>query len=102
MSDAPIRADIVSMISAVARETLSFDGDLNEETRLFGGPSEFDSIAVVTLLAEIEQRINDRYGTSIIIANEKAMSQKRSPFLSIGSLAEYIQHLVVEQQGPAS
>ena len=102
MSDAPTRADIVSMIGAVARETLSFDGELNEHTPLFGGPSEFDSIAVVTLLAEIEQRINDRYGTSTIIANEKAMSQKRSPFLSIGSLAEYIQHLVAEQQGPAS
>jgi acyl carrier protein len=90
------------MISAVARETLSFEGDLNEETRLFGGSSEFDSIAVVSLLAEIEQRINDRCGTSIIIADERAMSQKRSPFRSIGTLAEYIQQLVSEQQGLAS
>ncbi len=68
------------------------------ETRLFGGNSPLDSMAVVSLLIEVEQQVNDRCGTQIVIADERAMSQTRSPFRTIGSLADYIQVLLSEHR----
>jgi acyl carrier protein len=70
--------------------------EVSEETRLFGGNSLLDSTALVSFLIEVEQQINDNAGTNIVIADERAMSQKRSPFRSIGSLADYVQTLLAE------
>jgi acyl carrier protein len=44
----------------------------------------------------IEQNIEDEFDVSITIADEKAMSQKRSPFRTIGTLADYIDMLLRE------
>ena len=48
-----------------------------------------DSISLVTLISFVEQAIEDEFGYSIILADEKAMSMRNSPFLSIGSLTDY-------------
>jgi acyl carrier protein len=71
--------------------------EITAETRLFGGDSAMDSTALVSLLVEVEQQINDACGADIVIADERAMSQKRSPFRSIGSLGEYVHALLAEQ-----
>jgi len=70
---------------------------VTEETRLFGGDSPLDSTALVSLVVEVEQQVNDECGTSIVLADDRAMSQKRSPFRSVGSLADYVLLLVSEQ-----
>jgi len=66
----------------------------NETTRLFGGA--LDSVGLVSLIVELEQQIADRDEASITIADDRAMSQKRSPFRTIGSLADYVQGLMME------
>ncbi|HLH34435.1 MAG TPA: acyl carrier protein [Alloacidobacterium sp.] len=65
-----------------------------ESTRLFGGA--LDSVNVVTLIVEVEEQIAERCGASITIADDHAMSRQRSPFRTIGSLAEYVQDLMAE------
>ena len=72
---------------------------LNEETRLFGGSGLLDSLGLVSVLMDIEQQLNDRLNLSITIADERAMSQERSPFRTIGSLTDYVLVLIKEQQG---
>jgi acyl carrier protein len=67
---------------------------VNETTRLFGGA--LDSVGLVSLIVELEQQIADRGEASITIADDRAMSQKRSPFRTIGSLADYVQGLMME------
>jgi acyl carrier protein len=67
---------------------------VNEATRLFGGA--LDSVGLVSLIVELEQQIADRGEASITIADDRAMSQKRSPFRTIGSLADYVQGLMME------
>jgi D-alanine--poly(phosphoribitol) ligase subunit 2 len=47
---------------------------------------------------EVEQRINDAVGTEILIADDRAMSQTRSPFRTIGTLAEYVVTLLSEDE----
>jgi len=66
------------------------------ETRLYGRNGHLDSLALVNLLADVEQRVADDLGKNIVLADERAMSQKRSPFASAGTLADYIEILLGE------
>lgn len=60
------------------------------DTALFGTKAAIDSIGLVTIIVATEQKMEDEFGQSITLADERAMSQKNSPFLTIGSLADYI------------
>jgi hypothetical protein len=94
------RTEILELIIACFCDNLPSPDSapiLNESTRIFGKGGSFDSIQLVTLLIEIEQRINDRYGAAISIADDRAMSQQRSPFSHIGTLADYVSVLLAEQ-----
>jgi acyl carrier protein len=64
------------------------------ETRLYGRHGLLDSLALVNVLADVEQRVADGFGKTITLADERAMSQKRSPFASAGTLADYIELLL--------
>jgi acyl carrier protein len=57
---------------------------------LFGKGSDLDSLGLVNFIVSVEENINNRFDVSISIVDEKAMSQKNSPFKSVDSLAEYI------------
>lgn len=57
-----------------------------------------DSLSLVTLIASIEEEIENQFSISIILANEKAMSQKRSPFANVHSLVNYIETLLVNRE----
>jgi len=84
-------------------EQLPQEQQLGQSTKtvLFGKDGKLDSLGLVTLLVIIEQNIEDEFDVSITIADEKAMSQKRSPFRTIGTLADYIDMLLKENQIPA-
>jgi len=60
------------------------------EAVLFGRAAKIDSLGLVNLLVATEQRLNDAFGVALTLADEKAMSQRNSPFRSVGSLADYI------------
>jgi acyl carrier protein len=70
------------------------------ETRLYGPQALLDSLSLVNLIVATEREIEDAFGVSVLLASDRAMSQKRSPFLTIGSLASYVQELLVEAAGP--
>ena len=68
--------------------------NISEQTRLFGGDGALDSLALVSFIADIEESVADKFGKNIVLADEKAMSQKVSPFRTVESLASYIQKLL--------
>ena len=68
------------------------------KTVLFGKDGKLDSLGLVSLIIAIEQNIEDEFDECITIADERAMSQKRSPFRTIGTLADYIDMLLKEIQ----
>lgn len=72
------------------------NGDLTADTHLFGGDGLLDSLGLVSVLMDVEQTINDELGTEITIADERAMSQERSPFRQVGSLTDYVMTLLDE------
>ncbi len=60
------------------------------DTVLYGGQNNLDSLGLVNLIVNIEEKIEDNLGITIDLTDDKAMSQKRSPFRTIGTLVDYI------------
>ena len=66
-----------------------------ESTRLLG--DTLNSIELVMLIAELEQRIADQFNVQLILADDRAMSQRTSPFRSVKTLVQYIEILLAKQ-----
>lgn len=62
-----------------------------EETALMGEKSGIDSIALVSLIVEIETRLSEEHGLELTLADDRAMSSLRSPFRRVGTLVDYIE-----------
>ena len=62
---------------------------------IFGAASPLDSLGLVALLIDIEESFANE-GHTIALSDDRALSQKRSPFRDVPSLVAYIEQLVVE------
>lgn len=71
---------------------------LSPETALWGSGSLLDSLALVTLVVSIEEQLSDKLGVSIVLANERALSRRASPFRTVAALVAYVQELLDEQR----
>lgn len=60
-----------------------------EDGLIFGEGAPLDSLDLVNLVMAVEQHIMDLTGDELVLASESAMSRKRSPYRSVGALAEY-------------
>ncbi|MBL8166246.1 MAG: acyl carrier protein [Anaerolineae bacterium] len=93
-----MKDELVTLILDTLREMgssgqFTLDG-VTAETPLFGKNGLLDSIGLVSLIVAVEQGIEDRYQKAVSLADEKAFSQKKSPFRSIDSLADYAIELI--------
>ena len=68
---------------------------VKEDTPLYGKKGYLDSMSLVSFLIEIEESLMDK-DIQVSLSDEKAMSQSRSPFLSVGTLVDYIETLINE------
>ena len=66
----------------------------NREAAVFGELGVLDSLGLVNLIVAVEQAVEDEFDESITLADEKAVSQKNSPFRTVGSLIEYVETLL--------
>lgn len=66
----------------------------NSKTKLYGVNGAMDSLALVSFMADLEDKISDEFEKDIILADEKAMSAKTSPFRNVESLTSYIKELL--------
>jgi acyl carrier protein len=60
------------------------------DTTLFGGDAGVDSLSLVRLVAAIERAAQVQFGKNIVLADERAMSMRNSPFRTPGALAELL------------
>jgi len=70
------------------------------EAPLYGLGAPLDSLGLVRFIVEIEAAVEDEFGCAVVLASERAMSQKHSPFLTVGSLAAYLEGLLKEGDQP--
>jgi acyl carrier protein len=86
-----IAALIVQQVQEVGSEqSIPLPADLDDSTALFGQNGLLDSLSLVSLVVTVEQAVEDQYGVLVSLTDDKAMSQKNSPYRTIGSLADYI------------
>jgi acyl carrier protein len=64
--------------------------DVSWETSIAGGESNLDSLSLVTLIVGLETKIERTFNKKILLADEKAMSVRNSPFRNMGSLVNFI------------
>ena len=64
------------------------------KTKLYGASSGLDSLALVSFITDLEEKISDEFNKEIVLADEKAMSAKTSPFRTVESLTLYINSLL--------
>jgi acyl carrier protein len=70
--------------------SLELPKELSLDTNLIGSKGILDSLAFVSFLITVEQRINQQFNKHISLNSEKAFSQSHNPFRSVGTLVEYI------------
>jgi D-alanine--poly(phosphoribitol) ligase subunit 2 len=92
------REGIVKLISEAVKDfAVSPDNiAVDEHTHLLGSSGVLDSMGLVNVVLDVEQQVNDFLGLNIVLANERAMSQKQSPFRTIGTLADYVLFCIQE------
>jgi acyl carrier protein len=98
------RTTAVEIVLAALREAVDQNGGdvagVNAETVIVGRGAVIDSIGVVSLIVDIEQRLEMEHQVSVTLANDRAMSQRNSPFRTASVLADHI--LATEKEAAAS
>lgn len=93
---------IVQIIIKAAKEMGKDDeipalNSVKSDTVLYGEEGVVDSLGLVNLITYIEEILHVKYELEIILADERAMSQKFSPFRTVQKLAEFIDKLIEEE-----
>lgn len=65
------------------------------ETELYTDNGHLDSMGLVGFLIDVEELFLDE-DVQIALSDEKAMSQRNSPFKSVQTLVDYIENLIKE------
>ncbi len=66
---------------------------VSPEAAIFGPGSPLDSLGLVGLLIDIEERLREE-GVNVTLSDERAVSQTRSPFRNVPRLVAYIVSLL--------
>jgi D-alanine--poly(phosphoribitol) ligase subunit 2 len=66
------------------------------DVALIGKDARVDSLGLVNLIVLVEEKIQQRFGVGITLVDERAMSQSKSPFRTLGSLAEFVEEQLAD------
>jgi acyl carrier protein len=88
---------VASLQEVFAQSGLPAPESVTGDTVLVGKDAVLDSLGVVSLIVEVEQRVESEHGVSVTLANDKAMSQRNSPFRTVSVLAEHVVAMVAEE-----
>ena len=94
------RQQTVALIVQAANDLLeSIPGatPADENTILIGEESILESMDLVSLIVDVEGRIEKETGLSLTLTDERAMSRDHSPFQTVSTLADYILELAMER-----
>ncbi len=89
MTDASLVALVADTVRRYCLAMRPSDEPIAADTVLFGPSGILDSIGLVSVIVEIEQKLSDRAGRDVSLMDDRAMSQARSPFRTVQSLADY-------------
>jgi acyl carrier protein len=68
---------------------------VSADAPIFGPDSSLDSLGLVGLLLDVEEGLQ-AIGCDVVLSDERAVSQKRSPFRNVQTLVAYVSTLARE------
>jgi acyl carrier protein len=71
--------------------------EVGPNTPLFGPDAQIDSLALVSVIVDVETALNVDYDLPISLTDDRAMTREISPFDDVQTLKDYIVELVAEQ-----
>jgi acyl carrier protein len=71
--------------------------EVGPSTPLFGPNAQIDSLALVSVIVDVETALNVDYDLPISLTDDRAMTREISPFDDVQTLKDYIVELVAEQ-----
>jgi len=71
----------------------------SSDVALIGQDASLDSLGLVNLIVLVEEKIQQQFGVGITLVDERAMSQSKSPFRTLGTLAEFVQEQLADHGG---
>lgn len=85
--------EVITRVIGEINDEMGYDNlnNASESTVIFDGDNGIDSLSLVLLVSTVEAEINKEFSANILIASEKAMSMRSSPFRTVDSLATFIQ-----------
>ena len=90
MDQKKIESFIIEKITEFSDDNDIEISNVNLDTRLIGSSGVFDSMDLVSFIVELEESIEEEFDIEISLADEKAMSRRTSPFISVTTLSTYI------------
>jgi hypothetical protein len=97
MSDDRVRDSALSLIYASLDEVNEMivperRVEKSPDTALTGADSSLDSLGLINLLVQLEERAVSRYGVSLQLANE--IGNPSGPFSTVATLTEHIVRMI--------
>jgi acyl carrier protein len=92
--------DAVQALVLHALETVNEERDAGDKlvvtpnTRLFGADAELDSLALVSVIVDVEEAVSQASGRTIALTDDRAMSREVSPFTDVQALTAYVVELL--------
>jgi acyl carrier protein len=89
---------VLSIINATVNEYLPcLPQNRSPDTQLIGTESGVTSLELVSFLVNLEEALRKEFNKPIQLMHEKAFSQQKSPFATLGRLALYVEKLVQDE-----
>ena len=84
--------ELLRDIIAELNEELQYESlnNINEDTPIFGDDAGIDSLSLAFLVSQAEVRVDEELGHQVVLADEKAMSMRNSPYRTVGTLIDFI------------
>ncbi|MCF8309759.1 MAG: hypothetical protein K9I68_12180 [Bacteroidales bacterium] len=70
----------------------------DKDTSIYGPGRNMDSLTLVRFISEVEEAVYDNMNVEVVIANEKAISMKHSPFRTVATFTDYLKQLIEDSQ----
>lgn len=100
------RETLIAMMQELLQRVLDDHATRGHDLRatpdlpLVGDDSLLSSMALVSFIADVETALARRFGAELVLVNEKALSRRNSPFLTLETLADYILEIAFGDSQP--
>lgn len=80
------------VVEALGNALSEFDlqQEATSESAIYGDDSILDSTALVSMIVDIEDQLEEEFGFVVSLTDEQAISQSNSPFSTVPAMASYI------------